>query len=156
MSRPVSFAARLLAAGIACLLILGGCGGSDEEEGSGSSSSSEATATPTPEEAAGDDFCGQAKAKRATGASFGELQAFLAKQELAKDVDAALGVMQGVTPPEEIADDWNTRKQYLTKVKAAVADLQAGARLDNPELVSDASASKASKTITDHWFASCQ
>ena len=64
--------------------------------------------------------------------------------------------MQGVTPPEEIADAWNTRKQYLTKVKSAVADLQAGARLDNPELVSDASASKASKTITDYWFANCQ
>ncbi len=158
MSRPVSFAARLLAAGIACLLILGGCGGSDEEEGSSSagSSSSEATATPTPEKAAGDDFCEQAKAKQATGASFGELQAFLAKQELAKDVDSALSVMQGVTPPEEIADAWNTRKQYLTKVKSAVADLQAGARLDNPELVSDASASKASKTITDYWFANCQ
>ena len=63
--------------------------------------------------------------------------------------------MEGVTPPEEIADAWQTRTKFLDKVAAAVDELGAGENLNDPELISNPEASKASETITDFYFDSC-
>ena len=114
------------------------------------------TKTSSESKPAGDDFCGQLEANGADATTFGELQAFLPKESLAKEVDSALSEMGDVTPPQEIAAAWKTRKQYLTELKAAVAKLPAGGRLTDPDLVSNPSASKASKTLTDYWFDTCQ
>ena len=147
---------RLLALAGACLLTLGACGGTDDEAGSSSAAKATPAETAAKTASDGDQFCEQAKANKATGASFGEVQAFLPKEGLAKEVDGALAVMRGVTPAEDIGDAWRTRKAYLTKLKAAVAKVPAGGKLADPGLVSDPAASKASKTITDYWFDTCQ
>ena len=65
--------------------------------------------------------------------------------------------MQGVTPPEEIADAWNTPQAVPHEGQVGASPICRRARGSTTrELVSDASASKASKTITDYWFANCQ
>jgi hypothetical protein len=147
---------RRLAAGLACLLMLTACGSSSDEESSTSATASP-TRTPAATKAGGNDFCAQTKANGVTGASFGELQAWLPKQKLLPDVDEAVDAMANVTPPDEIAAAWKKRKQFLTRMKAALAKLPAdGTLMSHPELVSNPSVSKASKAITDYWFEECQ
>ena len=146
---------RIHVVGLVCLLVLAGCGGDNDE---GSSASPTATATETAAGSAGsggDVFCDATEDNGATGASFGEVQAFASKSQLAQDVAEAQKAMQGVTPPDEIVDAWQTRKQYLVKLEAAVEALPAGGRLGDPSLVSDAAVSKAAKQITDFWFQEC-
>jgi len=64
--------------------------------------------------------------------------------------------MQGVVPPDEIAAAWTRRKQFLTRVKTALAKLPASGTLRaHPELVSDPAVTKASKAVTDYWFKAC-
>jgi hypothetical protein len=145
MTRP------LLSLGAACVLAFSACGGDSDEETSGS-----ATPAATRTAAAGNDFCDRTNANGASGASVGELQAWLPKAKLSSEVDEALGAMQGVAPPDEIAAAWNRRKQFLTRVKAALAKLPASGTLRaHPELVSNPAVTKASKAVTDYWFKAC-
>ena len=141
MTRP------LLSLGAACVLAFSACGGDSDEETAGSATPA---ATKTTAAADGNDFCDKTKANGASGASFGELQAWLPKAKLSGEVDEALGAMEGVVPPDEIAAAWNRRKQFLTRVKAALGTLRA-----HPELVSNLSVTKASKAVTDYWFKAC-
>jgi hypothetical protein len=143
---------RLLPLCAACVLAFSACGGDSDEETSGSATPA-ATRTAA---AAGNDFCDKTKANGASGASFGELQAWLPKAKLSSEVDEALGAMQGVAPPDEIAAAWNRRKQFLTRVKAALAKLPASGTLRaHPELVSNPAVTRASKAVTDYWFKAC-
>jgi hypothetical protein len=146
---------------LALTLVLGACGGEDETASSPPAADATPNAAATQSGSSDGGFCDQAKANGADGASWGEVQAFAPKDVLARDIAAAQEAMRGLTPPDEIADAWQTRKRYLAKLQAAVAKLPAGGRLSDDPSRSDASliynqaGSKAVEQITDYWFDAC-
>jgi hypothetical protein len=133
-------------------LSLAGCGGGDDTEGekaSGAATSSSKTS------GGADDFCQQLKDGGANGASFGPVQAFLPKDGLLADIDRQLTPMADVTPPEEIAEHWDTQKAYLEELRAAAEALPADGRLSDPALISSDRAKPAYTALTDYWFDTC-
>ena len=156
---------KLMFATIAAVsaLAIGACGGDDET----APPSPEATAAPAQTAARSDSadggFCDQTKANGADGESFGEVAAWAPKEELASAIAAAQRVMRGVTPPDQIAAAWRTRKRHLAKVRAAADRLPAGGNLGEPidgklvepGVIYDEAASKAVTRITRYWFATC-
>lgn len=133
-------------------LTLAGCGGGsdDAKDSKDTSSAKETTA------AAGGDFCDDLKSNGATGASFGPMEIWQPKADLIDQADSALAVMGDATPPEELATDWQARKDFLTDFKAKAEKLPDGGKF-GPEsaAIDDAKNNAASKKITDYWFDTC-
>jgi hypothetical protein len=116
----------------AAVLVLPACGGDSEESASsGSSSSSSSSAAATTDSSAAEDtsaFCGEAQA-----ALDANNEAILTAQEdptqLSAAVQQATDQLSAITPPDEIATDWQT----LVDTGQQLADLTAGVDITTPE-----------------------
>ena len=147
----------------ASALAIGACGGDDETAPPSPAATTAPAETAARSDSADGGFCDQTKANGADGASFGELEAWAPKEELTSAIAAAQRVMRSVTPPDQIAAAWRTRKQHLAKVRAAADRLPPGGNLTEPidgklvepGIIYDAAASKAVDRITRYWFDTC-
>jgi hypothetical protein len=134
--------ATLLEAGLsagAALLLLTGCGGSDDEQsdaaatsassssaGSASAASSGAEASGSTSDQDAQEFCTQAESV------FSEISAGLDAAQptgLLPALDKAVSAFDQITPPAEISGDWDTAQQSFVGLRDAVA----GADLTTPE-----------------------
>lgn len=115
----------------AAVLVLPACGGDSDVSASSGSSSSSSSAAATTESSAAEDtsaFCDQAQA-----ALDANNQAVLTAQEdptrLSAAVQQATDQLDAITPPDEIAADWQT----LVDTGQQLADLTAGVDITTPE-----------------------
>jgi hypothetical protein len=132
-------------------LTLAGCGGGSDDSTDASKPSAKADTTTAP----GGDFCADLKSNRATGASFGPMEIWQPKADLIEQADSGLAAMGDATPPQEIAAEWEVRKDYLTDFKAAAEKLPDGGKFSGGSVAGDESTTAASKKITDYWFDTC-
>ena len=124
---------RRAGAGLAVLVVvLGGCGGGDDDAGAGSDPAvtGDSSAVPSAEPSAdatddGGDFCSEIEAAGE------ELQEIAEGPDLT-DPEAALGAteetldtLRSIDPPAEIADDWNLVVSYIEAVGDGLRNLDA-------------------------------
>ena len=128
---------RRAGAGLALVVVvLGGCGGGDDDPGVGSdpAATGDSSAVPTAEPSAdatddsggsGGDFCSDIEAAGE------ELQEISEDPDLT-DPETALGAteetletLQSIDPPAEIADDWSLVVSYIEGVADGLRDLDA-------------------------------
>jgi len=142
----------VLALGVVAALALSGCSAAAPE----TPSAGEAGAPPAhAEQSADDDFCGELDAIGATGASFGTVPLYLEKESLATTLNDELEVL-AVTPPDEIAEAWASKKDYYERMLTAVEALPSGGTLSDPAISGESAAHDGeTKQITDYYFDNC-
>jgi hypothetical protein len=141
-----------LALGAVAALALGGCSSAAPETTSTFEAGAPACHAGPP---AGGDFCSDLDAIGATGASFGTVPLYLEKESLAATLDDELEVL-AVTPPEEIAEAWSSKKDYYERMRAAVEALPAGGTLSDPAISGESAEHDVeTEQITDYYFDNC-
>jgi len=119
--------------------------------------SAPAAETTTPEAeapATSSDFCSDFEAAGGTGASFA-VALFYPKEDLVAGLEDAVTVL-AVTPPDEVAEDWNALKTFYEKALVEANKLDAGQTLGDPALLEESGTLTGSvDTLTDYYFDTC-
>jgi len=120
--------------------------------------SAPAAETTTPEAeapATSSDFCAEFEAAGGTGASFGGVALFYPKEDLVAGLEEAVTVL-AVTPPEEVAEEWNALKAFYEKALVEANKLDAGEMLGDPALLEESGTlTDEVDTLTDYFFDTC-
>ncbi|MEO8261677.1 MAG: hypothetical protein ABI566_03830 [Pseudolysinimonas sp.] len=101
--------------------------------------------------AAAGDFCAEFEANGGTGATIGPLQTWLVKEDLLPDVQGRVDAMGDITPPADIATEWDIMKTYYVDLLAAVEALPAGGHLSGEGI----KAPEEYQVVTDYFFETC-
>jgi len=120
--------------------------------------SAPAAETTTPEAeapATSSDFCAEFEAAGGTGASFGSVPLYTPKEDLVAGLEDAVTVL-AVTPPDEVATEWNALKAFYEKALADANKLDDGQTLGDPALLEESGElTDEVDTLTDYFFDTC-
>lgn len=124
--------------------LLGACG---DDTTSDDPKSSDAPAS------AGGDTCAELEALGYTGADFGPVAVWEGPDAVRARVESLLEI-KDVAAPEEVADAWQTRIDYLDRLAATFT--AEGPDLPSPADLLETDAEKAADgALTDWWFSTC-
>jgi len=102
-----------------------------------------------------DAFCSDIEAAGGSGATMGTLQFWLPKAQLHPQLEQRIAIYESVTPPDDIADDWQAVHDQYVELEAAVAELPADGLIDNELIVSTNELSDATGRISSAFSEHC-
>lgn len=106
--------------------------------------------------AATSDFCTEFEENGGDGSTVGVVLTFASKEDILADVQPRLDAMGDLTPPDEIATEWTTMKEYYGELAAAAEALPDGAAFNtSPEYQALAEAPDEYEAVVDYYFATC-
>ena len=102
-----------------------------------------------------DAFCSDIEAAGGSGVDLGTLQFWLPKAQLQPDLQHRISLFESVTPPDDLADDWQAVHDQYVELEAAVAELPADGLIGNDLIVSTNELGDATGRISSAFSEHC-